>query len=308
MCECVCVSECLLSTLEICLLCANVRKAQRVVAGAKPTLAYLMPPVNTRSACLAWPACLLEHVFFARNCRGMKRAEGVKNKRQLQLVNLLFGTLHYTDNQRLFGPPSSSEARKGKIFKRRIPFCPTPAYHVASLLSLPLPSTCFNTHMNFQLKEFSIHIFSTLWARDCQRRQRFSLLFGTFCFVFLFLTALLAWKLTTREACPHKKVCLVVPHTLRVIWPSSSSCNKHSTLATIRHLTTCQRLQFNHLTIKIKHFKSRDADRRKIEIDREWEGEREIEKDRERLFFTMHTNGAVFVWRDLLPGNRQYPH
>lgn len=61
-CVSVCVSECLLSTLEICLLCANVRKAQRDVAGAKPTLAYLMPPVNTRIACLsplpASPPCL----------------------------------------------------------------------------------------------------------------------------------------------------------------------------------------------------------------------------------------------------------
>lgn len=72
MCECVClgvcVSECLLSTLEICLLCANVRKAQRVVAGAKPTLAYLMPPVNTRSACLAWPglACLPPRAYIFR--------------------------------------------------------------------------------------------------------------------------------------------------------------------------------------------------------------------------------------------------
>lgn len=91
MCECVCVSECLLSTLEICLLCANVRKAQRAVAGAKPTLAYLMPPVNTRSACLAWPACLLEHVFFARNCRGMKRAKGLKTRGSFSLLTSFSG-------------------------------------------------------------------------------------------------------------------------------------------------------------------------------------------------------------------------
>lgn len=75
--ECVCVSECLLSTLEICLLCANVRKAQRVVAGAKPTLAYLMPPVNTRSACLAWPgmACLPPRAYIFRT-KLTKRVKG----------------------------------------------------------------------------------------------------------------------------------------------------------------------------------------------------------------------------------------
>lgn len=158
-----CVSECLLSTLEICLLCANVRKAQRDVAGAKPTLAYLMPPVNTRIAWLPsspgllWPGLPPRAYIFRTK---QSRNEGVKNKRQLQHVNLLFGTLHYTDNQRLFGPPSSSssEARKGKIFKRRIPFCPTSVYHVAP----PPRFSCCNTHMNFQLKEFSIHIFCTL--------------------------------------------------------------------------------------------------------------------------------------------------
>lgn len=211
----VCVSECLLSTLEICLLCANVRKAQRVVAGAKPTLAYLMPPVNTRSACLyAWPglpsssSIYFSHETDDESKRVRQKGEGKKTSGSFSLLTSFSGRcITRTINASL----GRWKAEKAKYLSGAF----RSVRH-----SLTMSPSQQHPH-EFSIKRvFHSHIFHIVNenANGEEEEERKIFLHVLFSIVFFFfLTALLAWKLTTREACPQK-VCLVFFCT--VFWES----------------------------------------------------------------------------------------